>query len=143
MINRVVLVGRITKEVDLKATTNNVSVAQFTLAVNRNYTSQSGEKQADFISCVAWRNQAEFMKKFVKKGALLGIEGRIQTRNYEDSTGTTRYVTEVQVDSVQLLESKGDSSPSGEYEDKTSREEQQDEFYETSKKLVADDDLPF
>lgn len=142
MINRVVLVGRITKEVDLRATTN-ASVVQFTLAVNRNYTSQSGEKQADFIQCVAWRNQAEFMKKFVKKGALLGIEGRIQTRNYEDSTGTTKYVTEVQVDSVQLLEPKGDSSTSGEYEDKPSREEQQDEFYETSKKLVADDDLPF
>ncbi|HLT00169.1 MAG TPA: single-stranded DNA-binding protein [Acholeplasma sp.] len=142
MINRVVLVGRITKEVDLRAVSNNASVVQFTLAVNRNFTSQSGERQADFISCVAWRNQAEFMKKFVKKGALLGIEGRIQTRSYDDANGQTRYVTEVVCDSVQLLESRGDQTSNGEYESKVSKAEN-DEFYETSKQLVADDDLPF
>jgi len=142
MINKVVLVGRITKEVDLRAVAGGGSVTQFTLAVNRNFTSANGERQADFISCVAWRNTAEFMKKFVKKGALLGIEGRIQTRTYEDANGKTVYVTEVVCDNVQLLESKGDSNSNGEYEAK-SNEKEQDEFYETSKQLVADDDLPF
>ncbi|VEU82902.1 single-stranded DNA-binding protein [Acholeplasma hippikon] len=143
MINRVVLVGRITKEVDLRVTGSNISVVQFTLAVNRNYTSANGEKQADFISCVAWRNTADFMKKYVRKGALLGIEGRIQTRNYEDSNGQTRYVTEVQADSVQILESKNDTSQSNEYDTKPSRDEDNDDYYNTSKNLVADEDLPF
>ena len=145
MINRVVLVGRITKDVDLRVTGSNVSVAQFSLAVNRNYTSANGEKQADFISCVAWRNQADFMKKYVRKGALLGIEGRIQTRNYEDNTGQTRYVTEIQVENVQLLESKGEASnqSNNENDSRNSRDEQNDEFYNTSKHLVADEDLPF
>ncbi len=143
MINRVVLVGRITKDVDARATQNGVSVVSFTLAVNRNFASSNGEKQADFINVVAWRQTADFMRNYVKKGALLGIEGRIQTRNYEDATGKTVYVTEVSADSVQILESKDSVSQRGQYEDKSSREEPQDDFYETSKKLVADDDLPF
>lgn len=144
MINRVVLVGRITKDVDLRVTGANTSVVQFTLAVNRNYTSANGEKQADFISCVAWRNTADFMKKYVRKGALLGIEGRIQTRNYEDSNGQTRYVTEVQTDSVQILESKGESTgQSFDNDTKQNRDEQNDDYYNTSKNLVADEDLPF
>lgn len=143
MINRVVLVGRITKDVDARSTQNGVSVVSFTLAVNRNFSSSNGEKQADFINVVAWRQTADFMRNYVKKGALLGIEGRIQTRNYEDATGKTVYVTEVSADSVQILESKDSVSQRGQYEDKSSREEPQDDFYETSKKLVADDDLPF
>jgi single-strand DNA-binding protein len=141
MVNRVVLVGRITKDVELRAVSNEVSVTQFTLAVNRNYTTQSGERPADFIQCVAWRGTAEFMKKFVKKGALLAVEGRIQTRTYEDSTGQTRYVTEVNADNVQLLESRGDTSSDS--TDHDISKDEQDEFYQTSKQLVADDDLPF
>lgn len=143
MINRVVLVGRITKDVDLRATSGNVSVTQFTVAVNRQFTSQNGERQADFIQCVAWRNQAEFMKNYVKKGALIGVEGRIQTRQYEDKDGQTRYVTEVQVDSIQLLESRGDATKPNEYEEKPGKNQDNDDFYETSKKLAAEDDLPF
>lgn len=143
MINRVVLVGRITKDVDLRATSGNVSVTQFTVAVNRQFTSQNGERQADFIQCVAWRNQAEFMKNYVKKGALIGVEGRIQTRQYEDKDGQTRYVTEVQVDSIQLLESRGDATKQSEYEEKPGKNQDNDDFYETSKKLAAEDDLPF
>jgi len=143
MINRVVLVGRITKDVDLRATSSNVSVTQFTVAVNRQFTSQNGERQADFIQCVAWRNQAEFMKNYVKKGALIGVEGRIQTRQYEDKDGQTRYVTEVQVDSIQLLESRGDATKPNEYEEKPGKNQDNDDFYETSKKLAAEDDLPF
>jgi single-strand DNA-binding protein len=144
MINRVILVGRTTKEIDLRATSGNVYVTQFTMAVNRPFTSQNGEKQADFIQCVAWRNQAEFMKNYVKKGALIGVEGRIQTRQYEDASGQTRYVTEVVVDSVQLIENpRGDGAKTNEYEEKQGTSDANDDFYETSKKLAAEDDLPF
>ncbi|CDR31345.1 Helix-destabilizing protein [Acholeplasma oculi] len=142
MINRVVLIGRITKDVDARSTTSGISVVQFTVAVNRNFKSANGENEADFVQCVAWRQTADFMKNYVRKGALLGVEGRIQTRNYEDTNGRTVYVTEVVADSVQLLESKDASTRRG-YEDTSSPSEPQDDFFETSKKLVADDDLPF
>lgn len=139
MMNRVILVGRITKDPEMKMTQSNIPVVTFTLAVNRQFTDQSGEKQADFIQCVVWRKQAENLARFVKKGALLGVEGRIQTRQYEADNGT-RYVTEVVCDSVQFLESKGEQT-------ETPREEtssaDNDEFYETSKQLAAEEDLPF
>ena len=140
MVNRVVLIGRITKEVDLKMTSSQIPVTSFTLAVNRNYTSQNGEKPADFISCVAWRGTAEFMSRFVRKGNLLAVEGSIQTRNYEDQTGQMRYVTEVVCDFVQLLERNDNNNASY---DNFKDDDAQDDFYETSKQLVADDDLPF
>lgn len=139
MMNRVILVGRITKDPEMKMTQSNIPVVTFTLAVNRQFTDQSGEKQADFIQCVVWRKQAENLARFVRKGALLGVEGRIQTRQYEADNGT-RYVTEVVCDSVQFLESKGEQT-------ETPREEtssaDNDEFYETSKQLAAEEDLPF
>src|SRR5690554_3243770 len=147
MINRVVLVGRITRDVDHRVTQSGVSVVSFTLAVNRNFTSASGEREADFINCVAWRSTADFMKNYVKKGNLLGVDGRIQTRNYEDSDGRTVYITEIVADSVQLLESRN-SQPDNQqpsrnrYEDNR-QNDAQDELYETAKNLVADDDLPF
>ncbi|MBN2300013.1 MAG: single-stranded DNA-binding protein [Acholeplasmataceae bacterium] len=140
MINRVVLVGRITKDPEKKETQSNIAVVSFTLAVNRQFTDQSGERQADFIQCVVWRKQAENLARYVKKGALLGIEGRIQTRNYESDNGT-RYVTEVVCDSVQFLESKGDTGDTP-YEKDTDTADN-DEFYETSKQLAAEEDLPF
>ena len=92
MLNRVVLVGRITKDPELKRTQNNIAVVSFTIAVNRQFSNEQGESQADFIQCVAWRKQAENMQSYVRKGALLGIDGRIQTRNYETQNGETRYV---------------------------------------------------
>src|SRR5690554_6902602 len=104
MINRVVLVGRITRDVDMRMTSSNIPVVSFSLAVNRKYTNELGERPADFINCVAWRHSAQFMKDYVRKGNLLAVEGQIQTRNYEDQSGTTRYITEVVCDSVQLLE---------------------------------------
>lgn len=140
MINRVILVGRITKDPEVKMTTSNIPVASFTLAVNRQYADPSGDRQADFIQCVVWRKQAENLGRFVKKGALLGVEGRIQTRSYEAENGT-RYVTEVLCDSIQFLESKGDSEPSSKQEDNSTADN--DEFYETSKQLAAEEDLPF
>lgn len=147
MINRVILVGRITKDPEIKSTQSNIPVVSFTLAVNRQFTDQSGEKQADFIQCVIWRKQAENLARFVKKGALLGIEGRIQTRQYESDNGT-KYVTEVVCDSVQFLESKGDNANQTETPQTPAKEERRssqdnDEFYETSKQLAAEEDLPF
>ncbi|MFA6377503.1 MAG: single-stranded DNA-binding protein [Acholeplasmataceae bacterium] len=140
MMNRVILVGRITKDPEVKTTQSNIPVCSFTLAVNRQFTDQSGERQADFIQCVVWRKQAENLERFVKKGALLGVEGRIQTRQYETDNGT-RYVTEVLCDSIQFLESRSESEPKQVQEDNNSRDN--DEFYETSKQLAAEEDLPF
>lgn len=106
MINRTVLVGRLTKDPELRRTSNDIPVTSFTLAVNRPYANQSGEREADFIQCVVWRRQAENVEKFVSKGSLVGVEGRIQTRTYDDQDGNRRYVTEVVCDSVQFLEPK-------------------------------------
>lgn len=111
MINNVVLVGRLTKDPDLKYTGNGTAVATFTLAVNRNFTNQSGEREADFISCVIWRKPAETLANYAKKGVLMGVTGRIQTRSYDNRQGQKVYVTEVIADNFQLLESKkADSS---------------------------------
>lgn len=111
MINNVVLVGRLTKDPDLKYTGNGTAVATFTLAVNRNFTNQSGEREADFISCVIWRKSAETLANYAKKGVLIGVTGRIQTRSYDNQQGQKVYVTEVIADNFQLLESKkADSS---------------------------------
>ena len=94
MINRVVLVGRITRDPELRKTNTGTSVVSFTLAVNRRFSSnQEGGQDADFISCVAWRQSADFMANYVKQGALLGVEGRIQTRNYKFQSDRTFYVT--------------------------------------------------
>ena len=106
MINQVVLVGRLTKEVNLKYTPSNQAVATFSLAVNRNFKSQNGEREADFINCVIWRQQAENLANWVKKGDLIGITGRIQTRSYENQQGQRVYVTEVVAEQFQLLESR-------------------------------------
>ena len=104
MINRVVLVGRITKDPELRKTQSGTSVVSFTIACNRRVPSQG--QDADFINCVAWGKTADFMAQYAKKGALLGLEGRIQTRSYDDKDGKRVYVTEVVADSVQFLESK-------------------------------------
>ena len=107
MINSVVLVGRLTRDVEVRKTANGTSVAQFTVACNRKFSrNENGQQQADFISCVAWRQTADFLSSYAKKGNLVGVEGRIQTRNYDDKDGKRVYVTEVVCDSVQLLESR-------------------------------------
>src|SRR6476620_8116972 len=110
MMNRVVLVGRLTKDPELRYTPNGVPVATFTLAVNRNFSNQKGEREADFINCVIWRKPAENVANFLKKGSLAGVDGRIQTRNYEGQDGKRVYVTEVVAESVQFLEPKGSNS---------------------------------
>ncbi|MCH5464164.1 single-stranded DNA-binding protein [Levilactobacillus tujiorum] len=104
MINRVVLTGRLTRDVDLRYTQGGAAVATFTLAVDRRFTNKSGEREADFVSCVIWRKSAENFANFFHKGSLVGIEGRIQTRNYENQQGQRVYVTEVVVEDFSFLE---------------------------------------
>ena len=106
MINNVVLVGRMTRDAELRYTPSNQAVATFTLAVNRNFKNQNGEREADFINVVIWRQQAENLANWAKKGALIDVTGRIQTRSYDNQQGQRVYVTEVVAESFQLLESR-------------------------------------
>ena len=99
-LNRVVLMGRITQELELKSTQSGKSVLSFTVAVEQSYAKQGEEKKADFISCVAWGNTAEFISKYFSKGRMIALEGNLRTRTYEDKNGSKHYVTEVYVDSV-------------------------------------------
>jgi single-strand DNA-binding protein len=110
MMNRVVLVGRLTKDPELRYTPNGVAVATFTLAVNRSFTNQQGEREADFINCVVWRKPAENVANFLKKGSLAGVDGRVQTRSYDGQDGKRVYVTEVLAESVQFLEPRSSAS---------------------------------
>lgn len=105
-MNRVCLNGRLTKDIEIRYTQNNVAVSNFTLAVTRKFKNQDGEYESDFINCVAYKNTAELLSKYIKKGDLLGIEGRIQTRSYEDKDGKHVYVTEIIVESIDFLQSK-------------------------------------
>ena len=118
-INRVVLVGRLTSDVEIRKTTSGTSVAQFTVACDRRFQSKgqdgmanNNQQTADFISCVAWRLKADFLANYATKGTLIGVEGSIQTRSYEDQTGRKVYVTEILADSVEILESRKSSSRS-------------------------------
>ena len=104
MINRAVLTGRLTRDPELRYTTSGTAVVSFTLAVDRQFRNQNGDRDADFINCVIWRKSAENFSNFTHKGSLVGIEGRIQTRNYENQQGNRLYVTEVVVDNFALLE---------------------------------------
>lgn len=133
MINRTVLVGRLTKDVELKYTQSGQAVASFTLAVNRQFTNAQGEREADFIQCVIWRKAAENFSKFTHKGSLVGIDGRIQTRSYDNQQGQRVYVTEVVVDNFSLLESKGGSQTKAD-----------DPFTNNGAPIdISDEDLPF
>jgi single-strand DNA-binding protein len=106
MINNVVLVGRLTRDVDVRFTQSGVAVGSFSIAVERNFKNAQGERETDFINCVIWRKAAENFARFTRKGSLVGVEGSIQTRNYENNQGQRVYVTEVLVDNFSLLESK-------------------------------------
>ena len=132
MINNVVLVGRMTRDAELRYTPSNQAVATFTLAVNRNFNNQDGEREADFVNVVIWRQQAENLANWAKKGALIGITGRIQTRSYDNQQGQRVYVTEVVAESFQLLESRGQQSNS-----------QDSSFGNSSSMNIQDEDLPF
>ena len=100
MLNKVILMGRITQELELKQTTNGTAVLSFNVAVDRSYTKQGEEKQTDFITCVAWRKTAEFINNYFGKGRMIALEGQLRSRTYDDKNGTKHYVTEVYVDNV-------------------------------------------
>ncbi len=109
-MNKVILIGRLVKDPELRRTNTDIPVVQFTLAVNRNFAGKGQERQADFISCVAWRNLAENLARFMKKGSQIAVEGQLQVRNFEDAGGVRRYVTEVICDNIHFLESKNSRS---------------------------------
>ncbi|TLS35148.1 single-stranded DNA-binding protein [Pseudalkalibacillus caeni] len=166
MLNRVVLVGRLTRDPELRYTPNGVAVANFTLAVNRPFTNQQGDREADFINIVVWRRQAENAANFLKKGSLAGVDGRVQTRSYENNQGQKVFVTEVMAESVQFLEPKnggqgggnfgGPSRDNNDYQGQNQNRNQNqgrksdfsnfddDPFASDGKPIdISDDDLPF
>ncbi len=145
MINRVVLVGRLTKDIEVRKTNSGISTTTFTVACNRRGVSRDAAQTADFINCVAWRQQADFLGNYAKKGSIVGVEGHITTRNYEGQNGRV-YVTEVTCDSVQLIgnsqrreEPQMASEPVA-YDMKDSVD---DEFANTPSLDISSDDLPF
>ncbi len=137
MFNLVVLTGRLTADPELKTTANGTPVTTFSIAVNRNYSS-GDERQTDFINIVAWRKTAEFVTKYFQKGSLIGIEGSIQTRRYQDKNGNNRTAFEVIANNVQFVESKRDSAPSTETASFSNADV--NDFAEVD---ATDDDLPF
>ncbi len=140
MINRVILVGRLTKDPELRRTSNDIPVATFTLAVNRPFSNPSGERDADFIPCVVWRRQAENVEQYLSKGSLVGVEGRIQTRSYDDQDGNRKYITEVVCDSVQFLEPKSASENQTNYEPQSKPQPKKESSIPD---IITEDDLPF
>ena len=119
-MNKVILIGRLTKDPELRTIASGNATTSFTIAVNRNFTNQNGEREADFINCVAWRKQAENVAKYCTKGSQVAVEGRIQTRSYEAQDGTKRYVTEVVADNVTFLGSRASGSQISESSSNTS-----------------------
>ena len=151
MINNVTLVGRLTKDVELKYTPSNVANVSFTLAVNRTFKNANGEREADFINVVIWRQSAENFAKWAKKGALIGITGRIQTRNYENQQGQRVYVTEVIAENFQMLESRNQQQGQQQSQPQQSKQQSSapnfgrdsDPFSSDSPMDLNSDDLPF
>ncbi len=164
MINNVVLVGRIVRDPELRYTPTNVAVATFTVAVNRRFKNANGEREADFINCVIWRQGAENLANWAKKGALVGVTGSIQVRNYENQQGQRVYVTEVVADNFQMLESRAvregngtsggsysapqqsrpaPSAPSQSTNSTPNFSRDADPFAGSSPMEISDDDLPF
>ena len=158
MLNRVILIGRLTRDPELRYTPSGVAVAQFALAVDRPFTNQQGNREADFINIVVWRKQAENCANYLRKGRLVAVEGRIQTRNYENSEGRRVYVTEVVANNVRFLESAGsaanreetpnrgmyDNNNANSNSNNTDYNNDIDPFSDDGKPVdISDDDLPF
>ena len=139
MLNRIVIMGRLTRDPELRRTQNGTAVTSFSLAVDRDFKSQSGEKETDFIDIVAWRNTAEFVSKYFTKGRMAVVEGRLQIRDWTDKDGNKRYTTEVVADEATFVERKSDSpAPQGGIP-AYGTPKADDSFEE----LSADDELPF
>lgn len=148
-MNRVVIVGRLTRDVELRYTPNGVAVANFNVAVNRQFKNKDGEQEADFIQCVTWRKQAENLANYMKKGSQIGVDGRLQTRTYENSNGKTVFVTEILAESIQFLEPKSNqsvnsNSSNSNQQKQPSKPEQPQSFEQAGEQInIGDDDLPF
>ena len=112
-MNKVILIGRLTRDPELRTIANGTPTATFSLAVDRNFTNQQGEREADFINCVVWRKQAENVKNYLTQGSQVAIDGRIQTRSYDGEDGKKRYVTEVVADNVEFLGTKASNNNQG------------------------------
>ena len=105
-MNKVVLTGRLTKDPELKKTNSGISYCFFTIAVNRSYVNRQGNREADFINCVAWRVQAENLARYMRKGSLIGVDGEVRTRSYQDQDNKMVYITEILANAIEFLESK-------------------------------------
>lgn len=158
MMNSVQLIGRLTKDIDLRYTQSGTAVGSFNLAVERNFKNADGERETDFIRCQIWRKAAENFAKFTKKGSLVGLEGKLQTRNYENNQGQRVYVTEVVIEYFSLLESKKDSQNNQMANDYSSQNATDSNYTQSNQNSsqgnfnanandgsinVTDDDLPF
>lgn len=135
MINNLCLVGRLTRPVDLRYTSNGTAFGSFSLAIDRTYKNQAGEKKTDYINCVIWRKPAVNLSNYTSKGSLLGVEGRLQTRSYENKEGQKVYLTEVLVENFFLLESKATTEARDTQAQETTNIPETIEF--------SEDDLPF
>ncbi|MCT3597243.1 single-stranded DNA-binding protein [Levilactobacillus brevis] len=143
MINNVTLIGRLGKDVELKYTESGLAVASGTLAVSRRFQTKNGEREVDWINFVIWRKAAETFANFTHKGSLVGIEGRIQTRNYENKQGQRVYVTEVIVDNFSFLEAKS-STGNGSYQNNRPQNNTSDPFANNGESIdIQNDQLPF
>ena len=148
-MNKAIIIGRLTRDPEMRTTTSGINSTSFTVAVSRNYTTQSGERETDFINCVAWRKQAENIAKYCTKGSQVAVEGRIQTRSYDAQDGTKRYVTEIIADNVTFLGSRGSNVPSdtnfvGGSDNIATTDISEDPFKDFGSEVaLSDDDLPF
>lgn len=147
-MNKVILIGRLVKDLELRKTPNDVSVVANTIAVNRKFKNQNGETEADFINFVSFGATAELISKYFKKGDRIGLEGRIQTRSYENQEGNTVYVTEVVVDNIEFLQERktqqNDYDPYATNPNYNQQKQTQDPFAAVQPQTnLVDDDLPF
>ena len=157
-MNKVFLIGRLTRDPELRYTGSNTAVATFSIAINRNFTNSQGEREADFINIVVWRKQAENVKNYLQQGSQVAIDGRIQSRSYEDKEGQKRYVTEVVADNVEFLGSKNSANNSntkennneptpydfGDKEEPKGTDVESNPFADFGSSIeISDDELPF
>lgn len=147
-MNKICMIGRITANPELRYNSSNIPYVRFTLAVNRNFTNDNGEREADFISCVAWRKSAELIVNYFVKGSQIGIEGRIQTGSYQTDDGSKRYTTDVIVENITFIDKKQDSRPEPEYTGPSnidlhmqSEELDEDPFAEFGDRVSIDDNF--
>ena len=140
MLNKVILMGRFTRDPELRSTPQGIMTCSFSIAVDRNFVRAGEERKADFINCVAWRQTAEFISKYFRKGSMVALEGSLQTRSWDDQDGKKRYATDVVVNQVYFAESKRDSQSAG---DDYSQAMDFGSLPEPISPMGTDDDLPF